>query len=237
MAKLLDQKTFEKDVLVWDTKTWSKALVYWGKIARQQGFDKNQKKGLELGANYGGMSLFFSHRFQSSMVCSDLQNPAPKAEPIHLKYAVSSNIRYEAINACTIPYPDSHFDFVVFRSLLGVIGANVHVSDIQLAFSDIQRVLKPGGLLFYAENMKASQLHQFARRRFVAWGRKWHYLSSQELNVYLSAFKIHEMQRVGFLTAFFSKSTFMQRIAVHIDNLCFFVPDSWKYVAFGYAQK
>lgn len=224
------------DVLEWDVVTWSRSLIFWVNFIKSNP-TLHLQNGLELGAHHGGLTLHFARQFQAKMVCSDVANNFTAAQSLHKKYEVNHLITYAEINATSIPYPNATFDFVVFKSVLGVIGAKGQTDQIEQAMNEIHRVLKPGGVLFFAENLKGSLLHQLARRWFVPWGKNWHYLSISEMEVLLAPFGQFEIQTTGFFAAFIPKPEWLKNLVASIDPLMFFFPKNWRYVMYGFAIK
>ncbi len=227
---------FYRDCVEWDIVTWSRAFDFWEKQAVKAG-GFSGKKGLEVGANRGGASLFFANKFGATMVCSDV-------EDIRLRFRTGKeqnldglNIQYKQIDARAIAYADNTFDFVVFKSVLGVIGFNYGHDNIEKALHEIHRVLKPNGILFFAENLRGSRLHQYARKKFVPWGNRWRYISLQEMEGLLAIFQKKELHATGFFAAFVPKPEWLKNLAANIDGLLFFIPKRWRYVAYGFAVK
>ncbi|MBK6996160.1 MAG: class I SAM-dependent methyltransferase [Lewinellaceae bacterium] len=225
----------KKDILEWDIATWSRALRFWEKTILAQNI--NLQNGLEIGAHNGGISLFFAKKYGAKMVCSDLEPASAKAKSLHDKHKVSRLIEYAGINASAIPYPDDSFDFVVFKSVLGGIGRNGQAEKQKQALAEIHRVLKPGGVLFFAENMRGSVLHRLARRVFMPWGKSWRYLKIKELRRWLSIFESHKIRTTGFFAAFVPKPEWLKTLAAKVDLLFFYLPQKWEYVAYGFARK
>lgn len=222
-------------IIEWDIPTWQKALKYWSdEISRHQ---FAVKKGLELGSRNGGLSLFFAQQHGAKMYCSDFGFPTEKAKNLHKIKGISELISYHDINATKIPFEDNYFDFIVFKSMLGAVGAKNRFDLIQQAINEIHRVLKPGGVVFFAENFKGSPLHQWARLRFIPWGKSWNYLSLEEMKILLNMFEKKEIHSTGFLTAFIPNSRILKQVFARIDQLLFFIPRSWRYVGYGYAVK
>jgi ubiquinone/menaquinone biosynthesis C-methylase UbiE len=210
-----------EDIVEWDTATWSRALAH----------------GLEIGANRGGLSLYFVAKHGAKMVCSDYVFPE-KAKEFHKKHPWSEgNIEYQAIDALNIPYPDDSFDFVCFKSVLGVIGAGNRFDNIEKTVSEIHRVLKPGGSLFFAENLVGTFLHKASRSIFVPWGNRWRYLTLEEVNQLLKPFSQQKLTATGFFTAFCPNKFGLKRLAARLDTGLNAFPSNWKYVSIGTAIK
>jgi SAM-dependent methyltransferase len=220
------------DVLEWDIHNWSHAIDFW----KQSQCKLQYSKVLDLGSRRGGLSLLFANS-GAQVICSDLNGPAPEAEALHRKYGVDDRVSYLALNAMAIDLPDESVDIVCFKSILGGIGRDDNYPAQQQTVAEILRVLKPGGSLFFAENLVASRLHQTLRRRFLPWGAAWRYLQFSEVSDLLGGFAEISIDTWGFFSAF--GRTEGQRNALSaIDRLfCPFIPQSKRYIAFGYARK
>ncbi len=221
-----------KDIIQWDIKSWSKALTYWDNNIE---WDKVQNA-LELGGREGGLSLWLALKGINT-ICSDLKDVKNTAESLHARYKVSSLIKYEDIDATNIPYKN-HFDIIVFKSIIGGIGRNDHYEVQQRVFKQIYQALKPGGKLLFAENLIASPFHQRLRNKFVNWGSSWRYVSIKEMKEFLKEFSTYSILTTGVLGTFGrneSQRNFLSRVDhIILNKVC---PDSWKYVAYGIAEK
>ncbi len=221
--------------LEWDELTWSKALYSWDEILLEVQPGKSLLA-LELGGRHGGISLYLAQKGIKT-VCSDFGGPTPKAKALHEENKVSNLVSYMDIDATTINYPDNHFDIVVFKSILGVVAANNKIENLEIASKEIYRILKPGGYLLFAENMKASCLHTLARRWFVPWGANWHYLTLQEMGAFVAPFALHKINYFGFFSAFI-KIKKLKKAAYLIDSIKnIFLPNRFKYISYGWAKK
>jgi SAM-dependent methyltransferase len=156
---------------------------------------------------------------------------------LHAQSGVAHLMTYAKADATALPFPDQSFDFVVFKSVLGVVGSHNRVERMEQAMQEMQRVLKPGGVLFFAENLQGSYLHRLARHWFVSWGKNWRYLSFLELSALLSGFAGQALHSTGFLSAFVPRPAWLKGLLAQTDRLLFFIPKTWRYVAFGYAVK
>ena len=107
----------------------------------------------------------------------------------------------------------------------------------QKAIDEIYRVLKPLGLLLFAENIIGSPLHRFLRTRFVKWGRSWRYVSIEEMKEFCLAFKEFKYSTAGILACLGQTESHRRSFAELDKILSVFVPDSCRYVIFGYARK
>lgn len=219
----------------WDVASWSRAFRHWELVMEANPQFKG-KKGLEIGANQGGVSLFFATRFGCPMYCTDLESNE-KAIAYHRTYAPSASIQYQKVDVLQMPFATESFDFVVFKSLLGVVGRQDQVKQIECALMEIHRVLKPGGILFFAENLRGSWLHVFARQQFIPWGKNWHYMTYAAMVQRLGLFAKLELHTTGFFAAFARKPEWFKTLIANIDWCLFFIPKTWRYVAFGHAVK
>jgi SAM-dependent methyltransferase len=217
----------------WDIRSWQKALVFW----ENQTNWADVKQALELGGREGGLSLWLAEK-GVYVVCSDLENAQTVAEPLHKKYKIEQFVSYQDIDATNILY-ENHFDVIVFKSIVGGVGRNNNIEKQQLMFEQIHKALKPTGSLLFAENLVASPLHQFMRRRFSkAYSNAWRYITEEEINVFLSPFSSYTLQTTGFL-ATFGRSETQRNFLAHIDELLFnwLLPRTWKYIVYGVAKK
>ncbi len=232
MQNLMLNKKLVSDIIQWDVNTWSKALFYWEKK-----IDFSEvKNALELGSKKGGLSLYLSLKGIKT-ICSDYEDCESLASPLHISYNVNSLISYEVIDATNIPYKN-YFDLIIFKSILGGIGRDNNFDNIILTINNIFDALKPGGVLLFAENLKATNLHMFLRKKFTPWSNYWRYLTVDELDLLLKKFTKYEFETNGFLSVF-GKTEKQRQILSHLDNLFFNRIISYKkrYIAYGYAIK
>ncbi len=73
-----------------------------------------------------------------------------KARSIAEQYSASHRLTYSVAQAQSLPFPNESFDMVTCQTVL------IHVSDILATIQEMERVLKPGGLLVIAEPNNAA---------------------------------------------------------------------------------
>jgi ubiquinone/menaquinone biosynthesis C-methylase UbiE len=224
---MLENKDLIKDVIQWDIKTWSQTLIFW-----EENFKIQPKmKALTLGEREGGLSLWFALK-SVNVTCSDLNTFSEKTYNLHKKYNVESNISYqEGLDILDLSkYPSNHFDIISFKSVLGALSKKEHQ---QKALNEMNRILKPGGAILFAENLEGSNIHKVFRRKFTRWNSYWRYLdfkTDQDL------FPIHhslDLKTFGFL-ATFGRNENQRRLLFHLDSIIKpITPKSWRYVLGG----
>lgn len=237
MAKVNDSedKPGLIDYLQWDIYVWSKALTYWEKILKERKI--SQGLALEIGSKDGGLSLFLSYNFNTKVICSDLTAPSENAKSIHKKFNVSTGIEYSNEDAAKLSFQPNTFDIVIFKSVLGSVGRNDNYDKQRKTINEMYRVLKPNGILLFAENGKASFLHSILRKIFSKWASYWRYVSLDEMINMLCSFSFKDLRTGGFISAFVPGNG-LKKIIFPIDNFIEkLVPEKSRYVIYGYAVK
>lgn len=220
-----------KDIIQWDVLSWKKAIDFW---EENISWDKVTNV-LEIGARDGGLSLWLVLK-NKNVICSDISN-SEKAIQLHKKYHVDYLVSYQDIDATNIPY-ENYFDVVIVKSVLGGIGSYGNNNSQQKAIQEIHKSLKKGGKFLFAENLKASLIHQLARKKFVKWGNSWKYLTIEETHSLLSKFSDYKINTTGFIAAF-GRSESQRNILARIDNFILnkITPNYWHYIVYGIATK
>ncbi|WBW96364.1 class I SAM-dependent methyltransferase [Oceanirhabdus sp. W0125-5] len=221
------------DIVEWDIYTWKNAVEHWDRYITSNIECCDGKKVLDIGARDGGTSLYFALK-GFSVICSDLNGPTECAYKLHQKYDVHNMVEYKSIDGTDISYPDNYFDIVSFKSVIGGIGYDDNYDNMDKTFKEIYRILKPDGILFFAENTKASIIHQFLRKNFVKWGSKWHYMSIDELNSYINIYKESVVKTYGFFNCFYKNSKIINVLDTLFNKI---IKDNHKYMAYGHAIK
>jgi SAM-dependent methyltransferase len=220
------------DFVEWDLANWSPALDFW---LQSTSLDVSNVWVLELGAGLGGLSLWLALK-GARVVCSELNGASAEARALHGKYNVQRLITYQAIDATSIPY-EGQFDIILFKSVLGDIGRGGRRELQDKAMREIYKSLKPGGELWFAENLTGSALHRFSRK-FIKRGSLWRYVSLEEIGQFLSPFRQHAYHTTGFLGVF-GRSGLPRDLLGALDRSLFnhVVPERWRYVVMGTAKK
>jgi SAM-dependent methyltransferase len=220
------------DFVEWDLANWAPALDFW---LQTSSLDLSKTFALELGAGLGGLSLWLALK-GAHVVCTDLRGPSPEARALHRRHHVEHLISYRALDATDIPDVEK-FDLVIFKSVLGDVGRCGRRELQERAVREIHKALRPGGELWFAENLKGSALHRLARR-FIRRGSLWRYVSLEETEQFLSPFRRRAFRTKGFLGVF-GRGGWPRRLLGTLDTLVFnrVAPERWRYVVFGTAQK
>ncbi len=215
----------------WDVESWSRAMKLW---ERGLNLTKDPKHALEIGGRRGGISYFLAKEHGMSVVCSDLNNPCNYARPLHEEFQVTDKISYAAVDCTKIPYNDNTFDVVVFKSVIGALG---DLAQQKVAVNEMYRVLKPGGVLLFAENLQATKLHMFLRKKLVRWSSYWRYLNIKDAVNFLTPFRNKEYSSTGF-TAIFVPDGILRKLAAFTDKIiCPILPSNFHYIVYGYGIK
>lgn len=226
----------KRDIIEWDIVNWWKFIEF----IDQSGIGFEGKKILDIGGRNGGLSLYCALK-GGTVVCSDYGGPTPQALSLHRKYHVEKQIQYEEIDATNIPerYND-YFDIVVFKSVIGSVEAHNGKDSGAVMAENIRRVLKPGGVLFFAENMKSTWFHRLFRLTnqlpvFHRWLRKsesfsWVYQDKRSIASKYRMMRLEKENYFGFL-ACFGIGMKMRCILGNIDTILDrLLPSSWKYI-------
>lgn len=220
---------FVKDVIEWDVVNWSKCLPFFGRLAG----DLTGKKALAIGERHGGLSLWLAYK-GAVVTSTDLEGVSGEAKAMHQRYQVTNLITYENADLTSLRYPDSSFDVVMFKSVLGALRSK---ENQQKGISEIYRVLKPGGVLLFAENLVASPIHTFLRKKFIKWASYWRYITIEEAEELCGMFSSFSFKTAGF-TGAFGRSEGQRRMLGKLDGfLEKMVPSKNRYIIFAVCKK
>jgi len=230
----MDSAQLTRDVLGWDVRSWAPAFRFWDGIVDTA---PPVLRCLEIGAGPGGPSLWLALKGHD-VICSNRENTEAMASALHEQYGLAGRIAYEDIDATNIPY-ENEFDVIVFKSVLGGVGAFGGPELVQVAVDQMFAALKPGGRLIYAENLRATPIHRAARALAYRLRRSaWRFVSIRELTNFLSRFRDHQLHTTGVLAVFGLTEGQRNALAAADDRILNRVaPRGWKYVAYGVATK
>lgn len=221
------------EIIEWDVRNWTYALSYWEREVTEP-FDG--RRALEVGARNGGLSLYLALK-GCEVLCSDCDAPTNEARRKMLRHGVASRVSYEKIDVHAIPYADDTFDIVAFKSILGDIRVHQRGNGQKGAMDEMYRVLKPGGLLLFAENLAGSWLHRLFRRHCVEWRFRWQYVPLENVPELTSAFRTVRYATYGFVSCFGRSEWQRSRLALADRLLDPILRQRGKYILFGYARK
>lgn len=218
-----------RDVIGWDVRNWSRALPFW-----QRRIDRQRpERALVIGDRAGGLSLWLADQ-GIDVLCSDLEIPTESVRTLHRRSGVGARVTYASIDATAIDRPDASFDLIVFKSVIGALSTKERQ---HLALSEMARVLAPGGLLLFAENLVGSRLHASLRSRFVPWDAGWRYLDlSSDLDLF-AAFDQVALETWGVI-GLLGRNETQRDVLARLDSLVSpIVPESWRYIVFGAGRR
>ncbi|MFT6715639.1 MAG: ubiquinone/menaquinone biosynthesis C-methylase UbiE [Saprospiraceae bacterium] len=228
MLNNLSQKEIN-DVVHWDVRNWSRSFAFWEKNSTL----KPNSKVLVLGDREGGMSLIFAKNGHN-VICSDYFDFPDTTVKLHKEYNLEAQISYKRVDMKNIDLAAESVDLVVFKSVLGALH---NLPDQKKSFAQIYQVLKPGGQLFFAENLSGSKAHQFLRKKYVNWGENWRYITDDEVKQWTSQFKSCVTVSFGVI-ALLGRSEKQREILSTFDRvLSKFTPKKWRYILFGVVTK
>ncbi len=212
-------------------RNWSRALSFWDE---RIDFSRVQDA-LEIGARSGGLSLWLALHGVPHIICSDCEDNTAKARPLHQQHGCET-IEYQVIDANEISCK-AQFDLICFKSVLGVVGSHNQKQAQQQTLARLYDALRPGGVLVFAENLKASRVHQHLRRRYVKWGANWRYVTLKELYEFTRPFAQVEIRSYGCFAALGRTETQRRWLGVADRLLCPLLPKRWHYIAFSICKK
>lgn len=115
---------------------------------------------LEIGAGTGYFSLNLALAgVIGELTCTDISPGMLKALKTNAK-ALGIPVKTKVVDAETLPFPDNSFDLVLGHAILH------HIPDLDQAFREFNRVLKPGGKIFFAgePSRTGDQIAQYPKR-------------------------------------------------------------------------
>lgn len=218
-----------QDTIRWDISNWSRALPIWLEALAEGPMND----ALALGEREGGLSLWLATQ-GVQVTCTDLNPLPPETFALHTRHGVRDHIRYAQVDATRIPYPDASFDVVVFKSMIGALGSKEAQTK---AVAEMQRVLRPGGVLLFAENLAGTAMHGWLRKRYVSWEHYWRYLRWPADRDLFRTFARSRFESFG-LFANLGRSEVQRGFLGRVDAcLLPLLPRSWRYILVGACRK
>jgi len=217
------------DIFQWEVRSWSRALPLWEKHLPQQ----RPLKALGIGEREGGLSLWLAS-LGMDVTCTDLHPFPPATQALHATYGLANHITYAQADATGLPFSEGTFDVVIFKSVIGALGTR----ELQhRAIQEMHRVLRPNGVLLFAENMNGTALHRWLRKRYVAWSGYWRYLDPRSDRDLFASFARLDDRTTG-LFANLGRTEGQRDLIARIDSLLApLVPASMRTIWYGAATK
>ena len=219
-GEILGDRELMGDILEWDVRNWSRALAFWDGEARAIAAEKPGFSVLDIGARGGGISLYWA-LLGADVLCSEITGEFDQARALHAKYGVADRVRYEALDAANVldkpfPYREA-FDVITFKSVLGGVGVGDDTLFNQVAmFENIYNALKPGGRLFFCENLIGSPLHMRARAMLTDHVGSWHYVTVGKALALADRFESVDYRTFGYF-GLFARSGALSAAASALD--------------------
>jgi ubiquinone/menaquinone biosynthesis C-methylase UbiE len=141
---------------------------------------------LEIGCGNGEVSRYIAKTYMGSVTATDIDSEQIDAN-LKLKDN-TSNLTFQVADAIKLPFEDMSFDVVISFGVLH------HIDGWQKALSEINRVLKPGGYLIYADVIYPEAISDMDRVSRFSFGLEA--IDIDEINNYLDANgykKIHSL--------------------------------------------
>lgn len=114
------------------------------------------KKVLEYGCGPGSQSFLLA-KYAQEVTAIDISDYAITEAQKKAAQEHYENLKFLEMNAEVLDFPDNSFDMVYGNAI-------IHHLDLSVAFSEIKRVLKPGGKAFFYEPLGHNFLINFYRK-------------------------------------------------------------------------
>lgn len=211
-------------VIEWDAHNWSKALPFWAPH-----LPGPPAQVLTLGERHGGLTLWAA-RHGLEVTATDVHGVSDLGRRRHQEQGVAHLIHYADADASDLQFDDDTYDVVMFKSMLGALSTKARQ---RRAMREIHRVLRPGGLLLFAENTISTPLHQWFRSRWVPWSHKWRYLDPRTDQDLFFDFEEIDSRMVGFVASLGRTEPQRRLLGKVDDGVGRLVPDHLRYIQFA----
>jgi phosphoethanolamine N-methyltransferase len=141
-----EENFYPKSELPFFEKIWGKGFVSPGgptEVAKiLKGVELENKRILDIGCGMGGIDILLVEKYGAAEVIGiDVEKPVlEKAERYALEAGVAEKIDFILVEPGPLRFENDSFDIVFSKDAL------LHISDKSMLFSEIFRVLKPGGV-------------------------------------------------------------------------------------------
>lgn len=92
-------------------------------------------------------------------------------------------------------------------------------------------------MLLFAENLKASPIHQLARKRSRKWGKRWNYIEYSEIGQIFKHYSFLEYKAYGFFGVLGQNERQRQIFSIFDRFFDKLISPKLKYIVFGVAKK
>lgn len=115
-----------------------------------EGLDLDGKRMLDIGCGTGGATLFIAERYGADVLGIDVEaGVVEKASKAAADRGLRDRARFQAIQPGPLPFSDASFDVVFSKDAI------IHIEDKHAIFTEVHRVLKPGGTFAASDWMRA----------------------------------------------------------------------------------
>jgi ubiquinone/menaquinone biosynthesis C-methylase UbiE len=112
---------------------------------------------LDIGSGLGGASRFFAHERQCRVSGIDLTDDYVRvARFLAERVGLADRVDYRQGSALSIPFPDHTFDGAY------MLHVGMNIEDKAALFTEVRRVLKPGGVFAIYDVMRESEVGELA---------------------------------------------------------------------------
>ncbi len=219
----------------WKVASWSRLFKEMSLMIENKATDRRV---LEIGANNGELSLYFS-MLGCQVMCSDINATyVVRARQLHGTWG--QHCAYFAADMRVLPLRSGSFDLVIMKSVLGGIYSRDGRDTACGSLTEIHRVLRKGGYCILLEQLEGDPLSRWFRsKRFPT--RNWHYFRTGEFNTADASSLLQqgfEKVHVRCLTLLshileerLSSDTALVRMACALDRVLErIVADDWKHL-------
>lgn len=136
-----------------------KILAILSDYCQTQGLKLRDLRMLELGCSAGAMSTTFAKAI-ANITAVDIDK---KALTYAKKYCRMKNITYRYGDAMNLPFPDKSFSLIIANNIYE------HVPNAKMLMEQIYRVLKQGGICYFAGPNKYTMMESDYHVPFLSW--------------------------------------------------------------------